>query len=295
MNEAPILSVICISMNHAPFIERSFTSLVNQTYRNFEILYLDNNSADNSFELADAIFKNSGLPYQSFRREKNYLLTPNLNLLLAQARGTYISFLSGDDFFELNNFEEKIKYYDAHPEFGMLYGGGYKYYYDTGKTVLMDGTLWKNGRVFNDLLGFNFINAIGVVIKRSTFDAVGLFDENSKLEDWDMWLRIAQQYPIGLLNKPLVYYGRSTGSNITADSAYMDAGVSYIFNKYAGYKGIKKAKKKYWLFRVYETASLKPSWSNFKFILKHFQFNFMYARHVLKFFAGVLFNWNKVK
>lgn len=295
MNKAPLLSVICISMNHEPFIERSFLSLINQTFRDFEILYLDNDSADNSFQIADNIFKNSGLPYRYFRREKNYLLSPNLNLLLQHASGEYISFLSGDDFFELNNFEEKIKYYQAHPEFGILYGNGYKYYYDTGKTVLMDGAFWKSGWVFNDLLGSNFINPIGVVIKKTTFDAVGLFDEHSKLEDWDMWLRVALKYPIGFLDKPLVYYGRSTGSNITADSAYMDAGVSYIFNKYTGYKGIKKAQKKYWLFRVYETASVKPSWSNFVFILKHFQFNWLYARHVLKFFAGVLFNWNKVK
>jgi hypothetical protein len=108
-----------------------------------------------------------------------------------------------------------------------------------------------------------------------------------------MWLRVALKFPIGFLDKPLVYYGRSTGSNITADSAYMDAGVEYIFNKYAHYKGINKAKKKYWLFRVYETASLKPSWGNFKFILKHIQFNFIYGKQVLKFFVKLFFYKNR--
>ena len=287
MNTKPLVSVLCISMNHQPFIERSFLSLINQTFNNFEILYIDNNSKDKSFEIADAVFKNAPFAYQSFKREKNYLLSANLNLLLNQAQGEYITFLSGDDFWELNNLEEKIKYYHAHTEFGMLYGGGYKYYYDTATTVLMDSPLWKSGWVFKDLLAFNFINSIGVVIKKSTFDDIGLFDENSKLEDWDLWLRIAQKYPIGFLAKPLIYYGRSTGNNITADSAYMDVGVTYIFEKYAGYKDINKAKRKYWLYRVYETASLKPSLKNFQFILKNFQFNFTYLKHVLNFFAGL--------
>ena len=288
MNTKPLLSVLCVSMNHGKYIERSFLSIVNQTFRNFEILFIDNNSTDNSFEIADKIFTDSKLPYQYFKREKSYLVSANLNYLLKHAQGEYITFLSGDDFYELNNFEEKMKYYMAHPEFGMIYGAGYKYYYDTGKTILMDGALWKSGWVFKDLLNFNFINSIGTLIKKSTLDDIGVFDENSKLEDWDMWLRIAIRYPIGFLDKPLVYYGRSTGNNTTANSAYMDDGVTYIFNKYAAYKGIKNAKRKYWLFRVYEAASEKPSFKNFQFILKNFQFNFTYFKHVLKFFVRLV-------
>lgn len=288
MNTKPLLSVICVSMNHEPFIERSFLSLINQTFRDFEILYIDNNSSDKSFDIADQIFKNSGLAYQHFRREKNYLLSPNLNLLLQQATGEYVAFLSGDDFLELTNFEEKMNYYLANPQFGMLYGGGYKYYYDTGKTVLMDNALWKSGWIFKDLLSLNFINSIGVIIKKSTFDDIGFFDENSKLEDWDMWLRIAQKYPIGLLEKPLVYYGRSTGTNTSANTPYMDEGVAYIFNKYAQYKDINKAKRRYMLFRVYEVASEKPTIKNFKFIVKNCQFNIVYFKQVLKFFLGLV-------
>jgi glycosyltransferase involved in cell wall biosynthesis len=183
-------------MNHEPFIERSFLSLINQTFSDFEILYIDNNSSDKSYETADTIFKGASFNYRSFKREKNYLLSANLNFLLQHVQGAYIAFLSGDDFWELNNLEEKIKYYQAHPQYGMLYGGGYKYFYDTGKNVLWNSPLWKSGWVFKDLLSFNFINSIGVVIKKSTFDDIGLFDENSKLEDWDLWLRIAQKYPI---------------------------------------------------------------------------------------------------
>jgi hypothetical protein len=72
----------------------------------------------------------------------------------------------------------------------------------------------------------------------------------------------------------------------------MAAGVTYIFEKYAGFKDINKAKKRYWLYRVYEQASKKPSIKNLKFILKNFQFNFTWFKHVIKFIA-VLFLFKK--
>ncbi|MEO6539854.1 MAG: glycosyltransferase [Ferruginibacter sp.] len=284
MNTMPLVSVICISMNHEKFIERAFNSLVSQTFKDFEILYLDNNSADNSFEIADKIFKNSGLPYTGFKRTESNILSTNVNYLLGSVKGKYIAALSGDDFWELNNLAEKMDYYLQHPEYGMIYGAGYNYYYDTGKAVLMKKAHRKSGWVFKDLLAGNFINGIGFVMKKTTLDDVGLFDEKSLIEDWEMWLRIAEKYPIGYLDKPLVYHGQRTGSNTSANTAYMDKGEEYIYNKYAHHKEIESAKKKRRLFHVYKAASAKPTLKNFLFILKNFQFNFIYFKQVFKFF-----------
>lgn len=66
----------------------------------------------------------------------------------------------------------------------------------------MDGSEWKSGWVLKDLLSGNFINAVGYVIRKSVLDEVGAFDEHSLLEDWDLWIRIAEKYPIGFLDKP---------------------------------------------------------------------------------------------
>jgi alpha-1,3-rhamnosyltransferase len=284
----PLVSVVCLTMNHARFVERSYRSLVDQSFRDFEIIYLDNNSTDNTFEIADAIFRSSGLPYRSFRRTENYGVAANVNFLLKLVRAPYIAALSGDDFWELTNLEEKMKYAIAHPEFGMVYGAGYRYFYDTGRTELMDTTGCKSGWIFKDLLQGNFINGIGFIIRKETLDNVGLFDENSMVEDWDLWLRISERYQIGFFEKPMIYYGQQTGSNISANADYMDKGAEYIFSKYAHHKEIAEAKKKYWLYRVYQRASAKPSMANFKFILKNFQFNAIYFKQLVKFFGNVL-------
>ena len=115
MDKKPLISVLCLTMNHAHFVEHSFKTLVNQTCRDFEILYIDNNSRDNSFEIADKVFKGSQLPYKNFRRTENYGIAANLNYLLKMAQGRYIAALCGDDFWELTNLEERVNYYIEHP------------------------------------------------------------------------------------------------------------------------------------------------------------------------------------
>ena len=91
MIETPLVSIICISMNHQAFVKQSFDSIVNQTYQNMEILYVDNNSVDSTFEIAEEIFKNSDRPYRGYKREKNYNIAQNLNFLIKKAKGKYIA------------------------------------------------------------------------------------------------------------------------------------------------------------------------------------------------------------
>jgi glycosyltransferase involved in cell wall biosynthesis len=288
MEERPLVSVVCVSWNHAAYIERSFRSVADQTLRDIEVLYVDNNSTDNSFEIGDAVFKQSGLPYKGFKQTTNRGLGANLNFLIQQSKGKYISVLSGDDFFDPKNLEEKVNFFEQHPEYGMVYGAGFYYYYSTGKTELLQNPKWKSGWLFKEILSGNFINAIGALISRKVLDDVGLFDEASLIEDWDMWIRISEKYPIGFIDKALVYYGKQTGSNLSANMDYMDRGAAYIFNKYAHHREINTAKKKYRLFRVYQYASAKPSMKNLGFILKNFQFNTVYFKQVFK-FMGRLF------
>ena len=169
----------------------------------------------------------------------------------------------------------------------MLYGGGYKYFYDTGKKELIEEKFFKSGWIFKDLLKHNFINGIGIIAKKSTFDDVGGFDENAMLEDWDMWLRIAEKYQVGYYKTPLAYYGRAN-NNTSSNIAYMDKGLDYILKKYSIYKEVKYARKKNKLYHAYEYATTQPSLKSLKFIIKNFQFNFIYFRQFVKCILGML-------
>lgn len=286
MADLPLVSIVCLSMNHEKYIEKSFASVVNQTYANVEIWYADNNSTDVSFEKGNSIFKQSGLAYKGFKREKNYGISANLNFLISKCRGKYITIISADDWWEHSNLAEKIAYYEKHPQYGMLYGTGFFYDYTTNRTEVENLTNFKSGWVLKEVVTRNFINAIGVIIKKETFAEVGLFDEASLLEDWDMWIRIAEKKEIGFFDQPLVYYGQ-TGKNVSSNKLFMNEGYEYIFKKYSHYKEIESAKKFYQLMDLYDNANEEPRLKNLSRLLTNYQFTPLHFRQVIKCVLGI--------
>lgn len=277
----PLVSILCLSMNHQDYIEKSAISVIKQTYPNLEIIYVDNFSTDASFEKADALFQASGLHYKGFKREQHFGISANLNFLLSHASGKYISALSADDWLAPSNIEEKVAYYEKNQQYGFLHGAGFIYNHDTGEVVLekvMNGT---SGWMLKEVIRRNFVNTIGVMLRRDVLEDVGPFDEKSNLEDWDMWIRIAEKYPIGFFAKPLAYYGKSS-HNVSDNKAYMKEGYEYIFNKYSHYKEIAVARDYYKMVDVYEVTTLHPSLHSFWQLIKHFRFSSLHFKQLFK-------------
>lgn len=288
MSDLRLVSVICLSMNHEKYIEKSFRSVIHQTYAAIEILYVDNNSSDATFQIGENLLKNSGLSFKAYKRNRSYGISENINFLLKQATGKYITIHSADDWWDLRNLEEKIKFYETHPQYGFVHGSGYLYFYDTLKTETEPVTNSKSGWLLTDILKRNFINSIGLIIKKEAINNVGLFDENSPLEDWDMWIRIAEKYEIGFFNKPLVYYGKNTGSNISENKNYMNKGLDYSFKKYSHYQEIKEAESYYKLLNLYDAATDNPSLKNLMQLFRNYQFTFLHFKQIVKCISGII-------
>lgn len=289
MEEKPLVSILLLSMNHELYVENSIESLKDQTYNNIEIIYLDNASSDKTFERAGNALSRIGITHKIFRNEESKGISANLNFMFGQSLGSYIVALSTDDWLAKNSIEEKINYFHLHPEFGMVYNSCYSYNYDTKKTaVCSKKNKFKEGWVLKDVLKENFISTTGCMIKRSTLEAVGLYDENSPIEDWDMWIRIAEQFPIGLVNKELAYYGVKDGSNITGNIEYMNRGFEYILNKYSHYKEIAESKKLINKVKVYHYATKEPSLKSLIFIFQNFRFSYFYFKQTGKTIIGIL-------
>jgi glycosyltransferase involved in cell wall biosynthesis len=288
MPESPLVSILCISMNHAAFIENSFLSAVNQTYANKEILFVDNFSTDQSFEIGLQVFQNSGVSYQAFKREKNYGISENLNFLIAKSKGKYITFLSADDWWDNENLNKKIPFFEQNPGHGLLHGAGFIHNYSSGKISVEKPLNTKSGWMFSQVIKRNFINTIGVIIRKEVFDDLGYFDESSPIEDWDMWIRIAGKYQILFYPEPLVYYGKRSGENLSDDKAFMKKGYQYIFHKYAHRPEIAEARRFYALMDVYEQARLHPNMGSFRLLLRNFQFTFLHLRQMARCGLGIM-------
>lgn len=283
MNEYPLVSVICISMNHAKYVKQSFESVIQQTYPNIEIIYVDNNSTDDTFEIANELFLKSGLPYKGFKREKNYNIPENFNFLLSHSTGKYIVPQSGDDWFELNNIEEKIKYYENNPQYGLLYCNGYLYYDDTQTSELINSSKYKTGNIFDTILVEGIYYPIGYVIRKDVFDVVGLYDETLIFDDWDMWLRILEHYPIGYFDIPLVYYRRhSTTFYFKMDYKKHRQDVLRVLDKYKNHPLYNKALEEANVYYIYGLVKKYKGKMVLKEILKVGKPNWFYFKQLGK-------------
>src|SRR5437660_435655 len=100
-----MVSVLLLSWNHEKYIEQSIRSLIDQTYKNIEIIFLDNNSSDKTFSTGVDLLKQSGVKYEAYQTGSNYGIPRNLNFLFAKSQGEYICLASGDDWFHKANIE----------------------------------------------------------------------------------------------------------------------------------------------------------------------------------------------
>lgn len=281
--ESPLLSIICLSWNHEKYIEQALTSIINQTYCNFEIIYLDNDSSDSSFKIGANLLKNSTSNYQIKQFETNIGMPKALNYAIKNmCKGAYISMISMDDWLELNNYELKIHYSLQHPEFGIVYSTG-NYYLEklNEKRPILEDQL-KEGWIFDDLLKSNFLYMMGAIIKKEVYDTVGLYDEDNSIEDWDFALRASQKYPIGLVRVPSFYY-RAHTTNYSSGSYKYYKDCLKVIQKYKGKPNYKIGFD--WINKAYMQFMLKNPFrfKNLIYIIKYSKVNRKSALTIIKY------------
>ena len=244
----PLVSILLLSMNHEAFIEQCIRSLANQTYKNIEVIYVDNASSDNTFNKGRALLEQFGLSHKCFANTHSKTISANLNFLFDESSGAYISPLSTDDWFENDNIEKKINYFLNHDEVGALFSNGWIYDDAKKETVLNNAATFRRGNIFKEVLTqADCIFYVGVIYKRAIIAQVGKWDEHLMIEDTDMYIRISSVATIDFLNEPLVYY-RRTASSASKNKQFMLKGFRQY---YAKYKHVKWINMKHWLAERY--------------------------------------------
>ena len=252
MNENPLVSILLLSMNHEPFIEQCISSLKEQTYKNIEIIYLDNASNDNTFEIAKKALEQSGIYHKIFSNKESKGISKNLNFLLDNSLGEYISPLSADDWFNPENIEKKVAFYSKNPKTGALFSNGWIYHEDEKETILNDSSTFKSGHLFKEVLTQpDCIFYVGIMYKRDIFEKVGKWDENLLIEDVDMYIRIGLIARIDFIDMPLVFYRKTKGS-LSKNKILMLNGFCQYYEKYKHSEWLDMQK---WLAERYRSVS----------------------------------------
>lgn len=225
ISENPLVSVIIPCYNHERYIRQCIQSVLNQTYSNIQLIVLDDGSKDNSFAIIEEMSKQHG-----FFAEKhvNRGLSATLNKGIKNyAKGKYICIVASDDYWEETKVAKQVTFYQDRDNLGFIFGRTHivndfgdiidkditkRQYFDAFSEQL--GSSYEPKCDFNILLKGNYIPALTVMLKKSVFDTVGYFDESMRIEDWDMWLRIAFSFPFEFMDDYLGFY-RIHETNVT--------------------------------------------------------------------------------
>jgi len=283
MENNPLVSIIIITMNHEKFIEQACISAISQTYPNIEIIFLDNNSNDKTFEIAKKVLSQSAIKHKILRNTESFGISKNLNLLISNTNGEFISILSGDDWYTQNNVEEKIKYFKENPNTDFVLTDGYKYYQE--KDQLTDAYSQKEkefitqniSNFFHDNVTENKTVNVGTFVKKEILIKYP-FDENVNTEDWDMNLRLTSKgFKLGFIDKKLFYY-RIVSTSLSRNWRLMKDSYEKVTKKYLDY--IKKDKDLY---------------KNYKLKLLHFKYEILLSEASDKEKKYLKIEWKKEK
>ena len=206
----PTVSVIMNCHNCGKYLREALDSVYQQTFKDYEIIFWDNKSTDNSAEIALSY----GEPLRYFRGEQFLPLGAARNAAIEKARGKYIAFLDCDDIWLPEKLETQVELLDSNKELGLVYSDSYvidhignhrKYtYFDTQKP--------SRGNVFNELLISDFIPLLTAIVRNEVFEKVGVFYPEYEIsEEHDLWLRIAEYYPVDFIERPLAKYRSHEG------------------------------------------------------------------------------------
>lgn len=252
MKDQPLVSILLLSMNHESYIEQCINSIINQTYQNIEVIYVDNASMDNTFQKGRTLLEQSGLFFKCFSNKESKTISHNLNFLFDQSSGTYISPLSTDDWFEKDNIEKKISYFSLNPDVGLVFSNGWIYYEEEKRKELNDSSSFKRGFLFKEVLTEpDCLFYVGALYKRQIIKEVGKWDESLLIEDTDMYIRIGLLYFIDFIDEPLVFYRRNNKS-VSRDKSFMIEGFKQYYEKYKSASWINMNK---WLAERYRSMA----------------------------------------
>ena len=208
--QSPRVTVLMPVYNGAVHLREAIDSILNQTYRDFEFLIIDDGSQDNSVEVVQS-YEDPRI--RLIRNEANIGLPATLNKGIRLARGEYIARMDGDDAALPERLERQVAFLDLHPEIGMV---------GAWLTLLHDHDVWFCYPEHHDylkclLLFRNYVGHPTVTMRREVLllHNIGYDETMWHAEDYDLWIRLS--FKTRLHNMPeILHRYRIHGGSVSA-------------------------------------------------------------------------------
>jgi len=192
------ISVVIPTYNRYTFLKRSIQSVLSQSYGAKQIIVVDDGSTDQTSNIKND-FSNITYLYQ-----KNSGVSSARNLGIKHAKYEWIAFLDSDDLWNKDKLQHQVQLHQNHENILMSYTD--EVWIRDQKEIKIPKKFKKyGGEIFEKCLSHCIIAPSSAILHRSLFEEFGGFDENLEVcEDYDLWLKIASKYTIGLVDLALI-------------------------------------------------------------------------------------------
>ena len=202
----PAVSIIITTHNRPRLLVRAIESARSASRNHVEIVVVDDASRD---ETARICRSTADINY--VRAERNQGVAGARNLGILRSSGDYLSFLDDDDVRLPGSLDAQVEALASVPEAAFNYGQAILGRQDGSMTEQFYPAQAPQGDVFWELLTHNFVPSGATVFRRSCLYRVGLLDDAIPgIDDWDLWVRLAEIYPALALEQPVMVWRQAT-------------------------------------------------------------------------------------
>ncbi|MFH0887115.1 MAG: glycosyltransferase [bacterium] len=193
----PLISVIIPTHNRAELIKEAIGSVLGQTYKDFEIIVIDDGSSDDTPQIMKAY---SRIKYH-YVKGRGVSFARNYGLALAE--GELICFLDSDDLWMPEKLERQVRYMKEHPKCSICY---------TDELWVRDGVklnqkkyhVKHGGNIFFQSLPLCIVSASSAMFKKEVFEGYRFDEKLPVCEDYDLWLRLSLKYDFDHIPEKLI-------------------------------------------------------------------------------------------
>ena len=205
----PRVSVVVPAYNAVSTIGQTLDSVFSQTFRDFEVVVVDDGSTDGT----RGVIAGYGERIRVLTKVNEAKPAATRNLGVRAARGELVAFLDADDWWREDKLERQVAVFDGRPDVGLVY--------TADATVDAAGKLLSvnpcpaeaRGRIYELLTVRNAMVGSSVMARREAIARAGGFDENlTSIENWDLWIRISRDWAIEYVDEPLTLYRVHAGN-----------------------------------------------------------------------------------
>jgi len=227
------ISAIITTHNRATLLVNAINSVLNQTFKDFEMLIVDDASKDNTEEVVKT-FTDSRIRYIKILPDDSKGGNYARNIGIKEAKGKYIAFLDDDDEWLPEKLEKQLEVFEKDEKIGLVYTGVI-YIYDNKRQEVCPACP-KRGNLSKDiLLSGNCLGPLSVLmVKKKKLEEIGLFDiEMPASQDYDIYVRLCQICEVDFVREPLLKYNcRTNIKRISGHLEKYEKAITLISEKY---------------------------------------------------------------